>query len=568
MPTVPRRQREVSTAPIPGVRKRFASTAAAEGAGVERATADRGEAIAGVGNVVARFGQARFNQVVEEERDRADRAALLEAENALSKWENERLYSQGGALTVKGKDAFPLPEKLAEEYNAVAGEAEKKLTSARQKEAFATLRVRRGQNLDLTIRRHVFGEMQAYHRGELQASIENGVNTAIANANDPRRVGEELSNVIATIKANGPSLGMGAEQIEQQITKVQSTTHVGVIDRLLAQDRDKAAKIYLEETRGQISGDSLAKIERAIEEGSLRGEAQRKADEILTAGGTLSQQREKARAIDDPQLRDQVMQRIEHEATIRDRQDREREEANSIEAYNIIDRTGNVARIPPALWTSFSGNQRAGMIAYARAKARGVDIETDFSVYYSMMQQAANDPQGFAQENLLNSRGKLGDTEFKQLADLQLAIKNGNRKAADEELDLFRTHKQVIDDTLALYSIDPNPKETDDRRAIAQLQRMLGARMEMLTSLTGKKPRNADVQDALDDLLGKSVKTEGSWWWLWQNRSTKRLIDVTYDDIPADQKPLIEKALRGAGREVTPETVLDLYLETKARERK
>lgn len=536
---------------------------------MEAARAGVGEAIAGIGHVAARFGVARFNQVVEEERDRADRAALLEAENTLSKWESDRLYNpNGGAFTIKGKDSFTLPEQLGDEYNTVASEAEKKLTTERQKAAFATLRSRRGQNLELTIRRHVYGEMQTFHRAELQANIENGVNTAIANANDPRRVGEELSNVISTIRANAASVGMGPEQVEAQITKVRSATHVGVIDRLLAQDKDKAAKIYFEETRGQISGDSLAKIERAIEEGSLRGEAQRKADEILAGGGTLTQQREKARGIDDPQLRDQVMQRIEHEAVIRERVERERDEANSIQAYNIIDKTGNVAKIPPALWTSFTGNQRAGMLAYARAKARGVDIETDFAAYYSLMQQAANDPQGFAQENLLNSRGKLGDTEFKQLADLQLAIKNGNRKAADEELDLFRTHKQVIDDTLALYSIDPNPKETDDRRAIAQLQRMLGARMEMLTSLTGKKPSNADVQDALDDLLGKSVETPGSWWALWQNRGTKRLIDVTYDDIPADQKPLIEKALRGAGREVTPETVLDLYLETKARERR
>src|SRR5207253_1920360 len=129
----------------------------------------------------------------------------------------------------------------------------------------------------------------------------------------------------------------GDEQIQASIDSARTKVHLGVIDRLLSLDKDKAARIYFEETQSQIDGDAQARIQKALDEAGTQREGQQQSDAILAAGGTLSEQRDKARAIDDPKVRDEVMSRIEHEAAVKDKIKRDDEESTLIGAYNIVD---------------------------------------------------------------------------------------------------------------------------------------------------------------------------------------------------------------------------------------
>jgi len=577
MPTVQRAQREVSTAPLPGVRKTAAKTAASEGAGLAVAQGNLAESIGGVGSTVARMGVQGFNRIQDEERERADSVAILSAERQISEWENKRLYDpQTGALNVRGKDSFTMPEQINQEYDDLTGKIESGLGTDRQRAAFARLKMQRGAGLDLTVRRHVFNEMNRYEGEELKALVENAQSSAIANALDPRRVGEELDRAIGAIKTHAPRLGMGPEAVDLQVKAVTSTAHVGVIERLLADDRDGAAKAYFEETRGQISGPAIARVEKAIDEGTLRGTSQRKADEIIAAGGTLTEQREKVKGIDDPKLRDAVNERVEHNALVKERADRELEENNMTAAYNILDKTPNIRNIPPATWATFNGATRAAMRTYSEHLIKGTPVATDLPTYYGLMQKAASNPEEFATTNLLGYRGKLDETEFKQLAGLQLSIRTGNAKAADKDLGGFRTNTQILDDTLRQYGIEPSGTDqtSDERLAIAQLRRMLDTRIEAQSTLTGKKPTNVDIQQAADDLLSQKVniKVPGSWLNIlpggapfFDTTTTKRLIDMKPGDVPADYRAKIIESLQKSGRPVSDTTILDLYLEARAR---
>jgi hypothetical protein len=572
MPTVRYGQRKVDTTPLPGVRKTAAETPLSTGAGLEQARAQTAGAIADLGGTAAQVGARAFDALQQQERQRADQVALLNADNQLAAFENQRLYDPAsGALAVKGRDAFDLPEKVGADFEQTASGIEEGLATDSQRQAFQRLKAQRWQSIDLTVRRHVFGEMQQYEAGELKSLINNAQSTAIANALDPRRVGEELSRAVAAIRTHAPRLGLGPEQVDEQIAAVTSATHVGVIDRLLSLDQSKAASIYFDETKGQIRGDAIGAVEKALEEGTLRASAQKQADAIVAAGGTLTDQREKARAIDDPKLRDAVMERIEHEAVVRDREDRERQETTLRGAFDVVDRTHDVTQIPPVQWASFSGAERAGLRSYAESLARGVPVETDLPTYYDLLQQAADDPQAFATVNLLQYRGKLDSPEFKQLANVQMSLRQGDRKKADEDLQGFRTTNQIIEDSLSNYGIDPASKPTTPQgKAIAQLRRMLDRRVEEAAALTGRKPSSTDVQTMVDDLLSQPVTIPGSWWNFWPggksiSDTTGRLLDLTPADIPADDRRQIEDALRRAGRPVSDATVLDLYLETRAR---
>lgn len=581
MPTVRRLERQVSLAPLPGVRRRFASTPEAEGAGIARAQGAlaqaqaqeaiaRAEGLARLGEGLARTGVTLFARIQEEEKRKADEAALLKASNRLSEWQHKRLYDpDAGAFTVKGERAMTLPEEIRAEFDQVADEIGRELGNDDQRAAWARLVARERDVIDLQVRRHVFREVEGIRAREFEAFVANKVDAAVRSALDPRLVALHLDDVTSAIQRTGPSLGLGPEQIAARVQAVQSRVHVGVISSLLSQGMDEAAGAYFEAARDEITGDKLDDIQRAIEEGKLRGRAQREADRIIAGGGTLAEQREQARQIEDPQLRDAVMQRIEHEHTIAERVRREQEEAAMREAYDILDRTADVTRIPPALWAGFSGSTRRAMREYARMLAAGTPVETDYPTYYRLLQQAGDDPQAFATANLLQFRHKLGETEFKQLANLQLSIKNGNRQAADKVLEGFRTRGQILEDTLRLYRIDPKADpDTDEGRAIALLRRLLDQRVDAMQA-AGQKVTNTEIQRALDDLLSQEITIPGSWkalirpftYDLFDQR--KRLVDLTIDDVPADWRRKIEERLRRNGVPITDATILEWYINAR-----
>jgi hypothetical protein len=581
VPTVPTYGgRKVATEALPGVRKMAAETNLSTGVGLDvaqgQADATKWEGIAGLASGAGRMATAAYTKMADDERQRADEVALLEAENKLSRWEQQRLYDPAtGALAVKGKDAMPLPETVGGEFEKVAGEVAAGLNTDRQRQAYEKLKAHHGLNLDLTLRRHVYGEMQQYETRELKAFVENGTQSAVANALEPRRVGEELHKVTAAIATSGPRLGLGPEEIKAAVGAAQSQVHVGVIDRLLSTDNESAAQAYFDETKGQIKGDVLAKVERALEEGGLRKKSQTQADTIVQAGGSLSQQLDQVRAIEDPKLRDAVRERVEHEAAITARVTREQEEATLRGVYDIVDRTQDVTKIPAVVWAGLSGSERAAARSYADHLARGVAVETDLPTYYGLLRKAGDDPAAFSTDNLLSYRGKLGEAEFKHLAGLQLSIRTGDREKAEKDLAGFRTHSQIVDDSLTLYGIETHEsKQTKgEAAAVAQLRQMLDRRVQAQAELTGKKPTNDDIQRTLDALLSQSVKVPGSWWNFFPGGqpffdSTKRLIDTTITDVPATDRQQIEAALRKAGRPISDATILDLYLEHRTRTQK
>lgn len=564
MPVV-RRDREVSTAPLPGVRKGAASSAIAEGAGVEIAKANKADAIAGLGSTVARAGVRTYAEIAEESRRRADSVAILNAERRLAEWENKRLYDPAtGALQKRGKDAMGLPEELRAEYTTLTGEIEKELATDRQREAFTRVKTSRGMGLDLTIQRHVFGEMNRYEGEELKAMVENAQSAAVANALDPDRVARELDRAIGAIRTHAPRLGLGPQAIEKQVAAVTSATHRGVIDRLLANDLDTKAAVYFEEVKPQIYGDDLIRVEKAIDEGSLRGDSQRKADAIIAAGGTFAEQRDRAKAIDDAKLRDAVEQRIEHNQIIAERAEREANEATLTNAFNIVDRSHDVRSIPPGIWSNLPGNAKASLRSYAEHLARGVPVKTDLAAYYSLMEDAAKNPEKFVTTNLLEFRGKLDEPEFKQIADLQLRLRTGAGEEADKVLNGFRTNTEIWAGILNDAGLKKDSAEA------YQLHKEIDRRVDQWQADKGKPATNEEVQAIADNLIGVVVLNPGGWVNIFPGGQpfsavTKRAHEITIADIPAAQRSVVEERLKAAGITLTTDAVIDTWLRAKRR---
>lgn len=563
MPRVPLVTRQVATRALPGARLTAAETPLSRGAGLSEEQAATHRQLSALGGQVGEAATTIGN-VVAAERRRADETALLDADNQLSEWTHRRLYDpQNGAMAQKGQDSFGLPEQVGGEFNEAAGTIEGKLSTDRQRVAFQRTKLQRQSALDLQLRQHVFGEMQTYEGQELQSSIVNNRNEAIAASDDPRLVGIALGRSVDAIKIHGPRLGLGPEQIAQRVEAEQTAVHSGVIERLLATDQDKQAQVYFEETRSQISGPAIARIEAALQAGNTRRQAQEETERILSEPwDSLEQRRAAAKEIDDPEVRDQVLQRLEHEDAVADKAKRDADEAQLRGVYDIVDKTHNVNNIPAGTWSRLDGSQRSALHGYANALARGIPIETDLPTYYNMMTLASEHPDQFLTTNLLQYRDRLGETEFKQLTGVQFSIRQGNRAAADNQLSDFRTHNELVTDTLFQYTgTEEKDYTTPQRAAKANLMRMVDQYVASEQS-AGHKVTNEQVRERIGQIMAVDEKVPQSFWQRWNpfgGAASKKLIDVTIADITPDDRRQLEQSLRLKRRPVTDTTILDLY---------
>jgi hypothetical protein len=560
--------RKVAPEALPGVRKQAVENDVSSGAALDEAIARKDESIAGLGGAAVGVAATALTDIAraqKQEKDRADQIAVFNANNQLLQWKNRRLFTDdNAAMGVKGVAAMPLPEQVGDEFKTYADTLATSMSTPKQKEAFARLSLEHQTDLDYKLRSHVFNEMQTYEGNVLQATLDNNTDDAIRNATNPRNVGMAVGNIVTAIQASGPRLGLPPEMIADKIAAAKSRVFTGVIGSLVDQGQQKTAQIYFDEVKSELKGPAIEHIEKALNEGRVKKDSQAAADQILAAGGTLSEQRAKAKAIDDPAVRDAVEARLEHENAVNERATREAQEAKLKGVYDTLDQTHDVRNIPPTVWASMTGSERTSAMEYATRLAKGVKVETDFPTYYSLMQKAAQQPEQFATESLLKYRASIGDTELKQLTEMQNAIVKGEHaKAEAAGLAGWRTNEQILTDSLAQYGIRAGGKDQtpEEKNAIAELRRRLDRDMAAQEQLTGKKPTNVDRQNALDNILKVSKTTPGSWWGL-NPFSSSPLHDKTTRviDIPLVDRQQIESALRAKGRPVDDATVLSVYV--------
>jgi hypothetical protein len=573
-----RSRRQVGPGALPGARLQSGQTPDSLGAGLEQQRAQSQQQIAGVFARGAQLAAGVVDDIVKTERENANETALLKASNELARWKTTTLYDpENGALTKKGEAALPIPEQVADSFNKTADQLRLGLGNEEQRRAFDRMRAREFEQVDLETRRHVFGEMQEFRASELKSAIDLGVDDATRAANDPRLVGAALNKLEGQLRTNLPKLGVGKDGIEEQVNAVRSKVHTGVISQLLATDQVGKARAYFEESKGEIAAEQLDDVEKALHAGGVKQQAQIETGKILADGGTLSEQRARAKEIADPDVQDEVLQRIEHEAAVKDKIDRDNHEALLKRAYDVLDTGRGVSAIPTADWAQMDPGDRASAWSYARARAEGIPIKTNQAAWYGLMTQAGDDPEAFAKVNLLTYKSKLSDSDFQQLAGIQTSIKNGKRTGADiEDLAGFQTKREIVDNTLAAYGIETRPSEQskDEQAAVGALMRMLDRRIDIAQAPDqrgkARKVSNTETQQILDELLGQTVDVPGSWWNIWPGGkpffATKRkLIETTIDDVPATTRREIERALRDAKRPITDATVLDTYREMQVK---
>lgn len=261
MPTVPTIQgRQVAPRGIPNARLDSGANPAAFGAGLARA----GQHVADV-----------FAGIAQEERDKADNAALQSAENQLDSWETGALFdAQSGAFSKRGKDAFDLPNQVLPQFDTEAKQVEAGLGSERAREAYrARVQARRGF-IEKKLNQHELGERNLYYDAQDEATLRSSRGIAANFYNAPERIAAEIRKQEAVLEANGARHGRAKEQVDEAKRSTRSGTHTDVVERFLARGEWRQGANYFEAVRDQVGADDATRIENALTVERRRAEAE------------------------------------------------------------------------------------------------------------------------------------------------------------------------------------------------------------------------------------------------------------------------------------------------------
>lgn len=560
MPQVRQYQPQVTQQALPGVRKSQVRSTQIDTPQIRFSPS---APAAQLGGQIAQLGQGMMAdqaRQAQEARQRADQVAIMEADRKTSQWITDRLYNpEGGAFTVKGKDAGALPEAVMGDFKKTSDEIRSTLTTQEQKDGFDRFIASRAEALYGDVSKHTARELAQYDDQETKAYIDTARQDAVLNSSDPDRVDLEIDRQVYAITAHAKATGtLGSEGFKSEIAAAKSSTHKEVLRRILAQGNDLEAKSRFGLVREHLNGKDITEVESWMKVGSTRGESQRLALKItgngawqasedtskqegdfgitVTAGRemTLSEAMSEVDKIEDPDLQDATRDRVKasYSAYKETQNDLERQEATRVKG--ILDQqkaekeqekealdqrmiaagnkyvSGTFDKIPPDVEANLPIAMRNQLEAYAKRNMKGEEAATDPTVYYDLKKRAAADPNAFKKENLLKYMNKLSKGKLDELIGVQASIMKGDFESANKVLDGVRTNSQIITGTLRKAGIDPEDKNNKAR--VDNLWGQVDAQVDSLQRSTGKKVTNDDIQKITDRLLIQETTEKGSWW--------------------------------------------------------
>lgn len=540
----------VSQQGLPGVRLGVRADAGSFGGNI-------GRGLQQVGSVAA--------DVYQEERQKADALAVLEADRRLSEWENRALYDvETGALNVKGKDALGLSDRVIPDLDATIGEIATGLANDDQKLAFRRMAQARRTDVDRILQRHAASEYEAYDAAETEAYLASSLEAAAANYTDPERVAVELDRQRAALLSRATRTGESAEVTRAKIDAFTSDTHVAVIDRMLSSGEYRGAREYLDANREDIAGTAVADVEKAVRAGTVRAESQAQADALVAKYTSRAEALTAARAIDDPEVRDSVVTRVNARF----------DEAKAIEAENraqalrdaadIIERSGSVDDVPVTLWDQLDAGDRRALELRSRQVRSGVEPVQDDRRWYQFTQKT---PDEIAGMNLFTElRPYVDDQHWDRAVALRREIveaKRGNKDAASAVTSTL-TFKDRLGNTLVgagLFKSATGLKGEDAAR-FSRLETEAARQVQLREQELGRKATGNEIQEVLDQMVLQRVVIDPGPFSSERERLLVELAPEDLEDIevPDDVRGRLENLARSFDRILTPAQAARAYI--------
>lgn len=512
-------------------------------------------ALGGLVNTVSR--------IYEVEQGKADDARTKEAYASLVDAKNELYWGKQGAVNRKGADAADVTTTYGEQFKKTADEIRKNLSNDSQRGAFDEMYRKEDTEFNGMLLRHASTENQSYQRQTTEAVIASSMNDAVQNYALPNKVEESVQlqrNALGSYLAQN---GADEKTIQLEVGKAVSNTYASVIGRMLSLGEDKKASEYFAQVKGNIeSGETLTRLEKALEEGSIRGESQRRSDEIFAKAPDMVKALAMAKEIDDPKLRDETTRRLKDEFATQEVAKRQSKEQLFEGVMTGIET--NPIKPDPVTWEALSPQQRVAAETRIRQVREGIQPVTNWTKYTDLKELAYNQStqQQFLEIDLNELRPVMADAEYKELVNIKAGLRKGDPNTK-KQLDGYRSDDQVINAVILSMGMNPKPRSAGEQNRIASFKRAVDDKVQAYQLQTGKKVTNTELQGIADELAVQVVTERGM---LWDTK--KRVYELAPGEafeladvrsVPSSEVLKIQQALRNKGKPVSDEAVVNVY---------
>jgi hypothetical protein len=225
-------------------------------------------------------GLARGAQMLmDKEREKADTALLMDADNQLTKWQQQAMYSENGAYTRKGQNALDVTNQTLDQFDKAQAEIAKNLTNDQQKARYAQIVSNRRNSLSSDLNRYEYGERQNYYGQVEKAQLETSMQGAALDYQDPAKVGQYRQKVDAVLASRAERLGLSPEAAQAERLQTNSGMSTAVIQRMLI-DSPQKAKSYYESYKDTMTAEDQIRTSNGIDQGFRRLEAEARQRQV------------------------------------------------------------------------------------------------------------------------------------------------------------------------------------------------------------------------------------------------------------------------------------------------
>lgn len=489
----------------------------------------------------------------EQEREKADQQRILEERRALNDWELQNVYDpEKGAVARRGKDAFGLQEELEGNYSKFLQEREKGLSTDTQRASFRQMAESRRESILRWSQGHVGQQIKAVEDSEYMSSLESSKERGTV---DPNNLPLERSFIKQQVMTRAQREGWAPEQVAQELRKHDTDLQARYISGLLADKNGVAARDYFEKVKADLDPDAAKKLQPAIDEVFRRGEGQRLSEELVGRYGTGAIS--KIDSIKDPDLQDEVRQRIKQRISDQEQMKNVAQERTFEQAYNIVAKSRNLDDIAHIL-PSLSPAQQESLKSYIKKDSTVTDREAYEEIKLGLANPGTR--AKYLQMDLNQKRHLLSDSDFQEIVKDKVALMNGD-KDTQAKLDGFLTDKETIESMLEDADIS---KDSDKARMFKEkLDRILIQHQKR----TNKKATNDELRSLAKPLLLDVVTKKNRFWF----DTTKKAFELQPGDsieeieVPQADAELIASELKKRGKPATQEAIVKIYIKGQAK---
>lgn len=218
--------------------------------------------------------------LVAKEREKADTAMLMDADNQLTQWQQKAMYDEnGGVFTRKGKNALDVTNQTLDQFDQTQAEIAKNLTSDAQRARYAQIVSGRRNSLSNDLNRYEYGERQNYYGEVEKGQIETSMQGAALEYQDPAKVDAYRQKIDAVLASRAERLGLSPEAAQAERLSTVSGMSTAVIQRMLV-DSPQKAKGYFDSYKGQMTAEDQIRASNGIDQGFRRLEAEARQRQV------------------------------------------------------------------------------------------------------------------------------------------------------------------------------------------------------------------------------------------------------------------------------------------------